>query len=97
MERYDALTRINCERAAEVGDRNAQYHLGLMYVLGEGVAPDYVIAHKWLDLAASGGNAEARALRVELSHEMTRAEIAEARRLARNWRCADPWGRGDRR
>lgn len=94
MDRYDALTVINCERAAEIGDHVAQYHLGLMYVLGEGVAPDYVIAHKWLDLAAMGGSTEARALKAELGPEMTGEEIARARRLARDWKPADGRSRG---
>ncbi len=41
--------------AAEQGDANAQYNLGVMYVLGEGVIQDDVYAHMWLNIAAASG------------------------------------------
>ena len=61
------------------------YHLGLMYAAGRDVSLDLVAAHKWLNIAAARGNLDARRMRTELSAEMSRAEIIEAQRQARQW------------
>ena len=39
--------------AAEQGDANAQYGLGLMYANGWGVPKENVEAHMWFNLAAA--------------------------------------------
>jgi uncharacterized protein len=63
-----------------------------MYDTGRGVLQDYVLAHKWYNLAAShhatweadvGANA-ARS-RDRLTTRMTPAQLAEAQRMAREW------------
>ena len=73
---------------AESGRVEAQYQLGLIFSTGTGGAPvDFVAAHKWLNLAAMRGSEDAKRLRVELAHDMSREEIAEAQRLAREWIC----------
>jgi TPR repeat protein len=59
--------------------------LGMMYSTGAEVPTDYVSAHKWFNLAAMKGNAEAIRLRREIAGEMTEAEIAKAQRAARDW------------
>jgi TPR repeat protein len=46
---------------------------------------DLVAAHKWFNLAAMRGNQEAKRYRMEIADEMSRAEIAEAQRQAREW------------
>ena len=46
--------------AAEQGDANAQYNLGLTYYNGEGVPQNYQEAVKWYCLAAEQGNADAQ-------------------------------------
>jgi uncharacterized protein len=43
--------------AAEQGNANAQYNLGVMYDNGDGVVQDYAEAVKWYRLAAEQGNA----------------------------------------
>ncbi|WP_439813897.1 hypothetical protein [Zavarzinia sp. CC-PAN008] len=73
------------ETAAAQGDIEACVELGLSYATGRGVERDYVIAHKWLNVAATKGDAEARQLRAELAHDMTAADVREAQRLAREW------------
>ncbi|MDP6709179.1 MAG: sel1 repeat family protein [Alphaproteobacteria bacterium] len=74
------------QQAAEAGADDAQYRLGLIYSCGQqGVAMDYVMAHMWLNVAAMNGNHAARELRKEISGDMSREEIAEAQRLARQW------------
>ena len=61
------------------------FHLGMMYCLGRDVDQDYVMAHKWFNIAALKGSAEARHYRCEISREMTASQIAEAQRQARAW------------
>lgn len=61
------------------------FRLGMMYSTGAEIPADYVSAHKWFNLAAMRGNAEAIRLRREIALEMTEAEIALAQRAARDW------------
>ena len=46
--------------AAERGDAEAQFRLGYLYQLGEGVSVDDVEAARWLRLAAEQGHADAQ-------------------------------------
>ncbi len=64
---------------------DALFALGIMYCAGREVAPDLVTAHKWFNLAATRGSAEARRYRSELALEMTKAEVVRAQKLAREW------------
>ena len=61
------------------------FELGMMYSVGRSVPVDYVSAHKWFNLAALRGNAEAIRLRREVADQMSVAEIASAQRAARSW------------
>ena len=74
------------QEAAQADDARAMLALGRAFVRGLGVPQDYVEAHKWLNLAAGLGNADAAAERDALAAEMTADERAEARMLARTWR-----------
>jgi hypothetical protein len=63
-----------------------------MYAKGQGVAQDYVQAHKWMNLAAANFSASeserregAVTSRDRLAAKMTPAQIAEAQKLARQW------------
>ena len=71
---------------AERGEAEAQYDLGLMYSTGQNVEQDYITAHKWFNLAALNGNNRAREERKELADMMSASEVAEAQRLAREWK-----------
>ncbi|MGZ8447263.1 MAG: tetratricopeptide repeat protein [Candidatus Deferrimicrobiaceae bacterium] len=80
-------------RAAEQGMADSQVNLGMMYYHGQGVPRDYVLAHMWLDLAASQYPASVRENLNDAVHYkdivnslMTPAQIAEAKRLAREWK-----------
>ncbi len=78
-------------KAAEQGDAYAQHNLGNMYGTGEGAPQDYVRAHMWLDLAVSrfpSGNDRDSAIRYRdlAASRMTPDQIAEAQRLAREWK-----------
>jgi TPR repeat protein len=78
--------------SAEQGDRDAQFRLGLMYLESKGVPQDYVQAHFWLNLAVSQASASwkkrdvAVALREHAASKMTPAQVAEAQKLAREWK-----------
>jgi len=75
-----------CRLAGEQGHAGAQIFLGAMYHLGQGVPRDDVLAHMWVNLAAVQGN-EGAAKGVEiLEKEMTPDQLAEAQRLAREWK-----------
>ena len=73
-------------RAANQGEANAQCFLGLMYFEGRGVPQDFVSAHMWLNFAAASGIEDAAEYRHALTAKMTPAQIAEAQRLAREWK-----------
>ena len=77
-------------KAAEQGYPNAQYNLGVMYQDGDGVPRDLVQAHKWFSLAAASGSEGAPDARPELESVMTKEQIAEAEKLASEWREAHP-------
>ncbi|MBU6482236.1 MAG: sel1 repeat family protein [Nitrospirae bacterium] len=72
--------------AADQGHPLAQTKLGIMYEDGEGVHQDRVRAHMWFSLAAAQGSELAGAFVTELTKEMTPAQIAEAQRLAQEWK-----------
>ena len=61
------------------------FELGMMYSVGRSVPIDFVTAHKWFNLAAMRGNADAIRLRREIADQMSESEIAQAQRAARAW------------
>ena len=69
--------------AAEQGFASAQGNLGVMYAFGDGVLKDYVYAHMWGNIAATNGNKKGAMLRDDFEKKMTPAQIAEAKKLAR--------------
>jgi len=73
-------------KAADKGFVLAQNYLGGMYAHGQGVRQDYVLAHMWLNLAAAQGNTEAVKNRDIVAAKMTPEQIAEAQKLAREWK-----------
>jgi TPR repeat protein len=72
--------------AAEQGNRKAQGALGAMYFSGMGVPQDYVQAHLWLNLAAVDGDKQLLKIRAAVEHMMTPIQLAEAQKLAREWK-----------
>jgi TPR repeat protein len=73
------------EQDAKRGRADALYNLGLAYSTGQGVAADYVAAHKWFNLAAARGVEEAKRWRNQIAGEMNPGQIAQAQKLAREW------------
>jgi hypothetical protein len=78
-------------RAANLGDAQAQYNLGLSYANGETGKPDNVSAHMWFNLAAAHfpyGTGQRAAVnnRDLLVKKMTRDQVVEAEKWAREWK-----------
>ena len=85
MAVIDMNVVADVEDEAKNAKPQALYQLGLCYSTGNGVELDLVRAHKYFNLAAMKGVAEARLWRAELAQQMAPNEIAEAQRLARLW------------
>jgi TPR repeat protein len=77
-------------KAADAGDVWAQFHLAVAYDKGRGVPQDYVQAHLWFNLAASRTTGQAQKYasdeRDSIARKMTSQQIAEAQRLASEWK-----------
>jgi TPR repeat protein len=77
-------------KAAEQGYAPAQNNLGNLYAEGRGVPQDYVQAHVWANLAASRSNGPEHEIAINnrdvVAEKMTPAQIAEAQKLAREWK-----------
>jgi TPR repeat protein len=86
-----AQAAIWFRKAADQGDAVAQNNLGGIYYEGQGELQDFVRAHMWFNLAASRAeDAETREQATKnreiLAAKMTPAQIAEAQRMAREWK-----------
>lgn len=85
MARFDSQ---NSEMAAMTGGEtraDAFCDMGLMYATGRGCDVDLVAAHKWLNIAAIKGCDRAAELRADLAATMSKADLAQALRAAREW------------
>ena len=71
--------------AAEVGNVDAQFYLGLTYA--QGAPQEYVLAHMWVNIANSRKQKDAASYLGRLESRMTADEIAMAQELA--IRCRD--------
>jgi uncharacterized protein len=87
FNRRDYATALRLTRPlAEQGDATAQYNLGVFYDNGLAVPQDHVRALMWFNLAAAQGKEGAAAFRDLVARRMTPAQIAEAQKLARDWK-----------
>jgi TPR repeat protein len=85
MARFE-IAEVACAALGEApAGAGTFFELGMMYSVGRSVPVDFVSAHKWFNLAAMRGNADAARLRREIAEQMSAAEIAEAQRAARAW------------
>ena len=81
-------------KSALQGDAYAQTSLGYMYQLGQGVAQDYVRSHMWFNICAaelakrafSGPKSLCSKARDAVAKGMTPSQLAEAQKLAREWK-----------
>lgn len=85
-DKWRRLAEIKFRERAERGDSASQYMLSSIVV-------DNVEKHMWLNICASGSGLMARQAalaREKLSNQMTAAQVAEAQKLAREWKHAKP-------
>jgi len=73
-------------KSADQGNASAQSNLGVMYATGYGVPEDYVQAHMWFNLAAAQGYDKAKKNRDVFAKKMSVEQIAQAQKLARDWK-----------
>ena len=85
MSRLDMSSRGIAEFAAQGGQHDALFELGLSFCTGRDGTVDLVEAHKWFNIAAMRGNDEAKRYRCELARDMSKAEIIRAQKRAREW------------
>ena len=82
--RGDFATAMRLMRPlADQGDVTAQTVVGLMHYFNYG---DHVSAYMWFNLAAAQGNTFAEMFLKDTADKMTPAQIAEAQKLAREWK-----------
>ena len=87
IKRRDYATAVRLIRPlAEQGDATAQYNLGVFYDNGLDVPQDRVSAYMWFSLSAAQGKEGAATFRDLIARRMTPAQIAEAQKLAREWK-----------
>ncbi len=79
-------------KAADQGDPYAEASLGILFNFGKGVQRDYTEAYMWYERAAmhsQGGNKDSIVeMRDGIAEKLTTQQIAEAKRLAREWKPA---------
>ncbi len=85
MARFEVHEAELAAMGAQVNSGDFFFQLGITYSVGRGVPQDCVAAHKWFNLAAQEGKAEAIRYRQELAGEMTKADVGEALRQAREY------------
>jgi hypothetical protein len=85
MARYEILDSNMAPLGEGPAARDMLFELGMMYSVGRDAPVDLVAAHKWFNLAAMTGNADAVRLRREIANQMSDVEIACAQRAARDW------------
>lgn len=85
---YDAAADFYAQGAVQ-GNPFAQAMLGLLYDKGHGVPQDFILAYKWLNLAAAHTNGHEHdtyaRLRDAVASKMSKDEFAEGQRLASHW------------
>jgi TPR repeat protein len=85
MARFEILNADAAPLGEGPGAGDMLFELGMLYSVGHEVPVDLVSAHKWFNLAAVKGNADAIRLRREIADQMSEIEIATAQRAARDW------------
>jgi len=85
MARVEFASLDTTEAPYQGATPDALFELGLMYCAGRDVSLDLVEAHKWFNLAAQRGNVEAKRYRSKIATELSKAEVARAQKLAREW------------
>ena len=79
----DAATPVEASAIPDV-----LFERGLYWASGRAGVVNLIAAHKWFNLAAVKGRADAIQMRREIAELMSEVEIATAQREARDWMTA---------
>lgn len=90
MARFELPEAVTAGLGEAPATADTLFELGMTYASGRSEPADLVSAHKWFNLAAMKGHAEAVERRREIAAEMSDAEIGQAQRAARDWLKANP-------
>jgi len=85
MARFEVHETELAAMGGQVVAADFYFQLGITYSIGRGVPTDRIAAHKWFNLAAAEGNSRATIYRQELAVEMSKADVGEALRQAREY------------
>ena len=85
MARFEVIEDAMAETRTASAHPDILYDLGMMYATGRDCPIDLVAAHKWLNIAAIKGCADAINLRAKVASTMPKADLARALREARDW------------
>jgi uncharacterized protein len=80
---FDSATPVNATAVSDV-----LFERGLYWASGRSGVVNLIAAHKWFNLAALKGRADAIRMRREVAELMSGEEIAVAQREARDWMMA---------
>jgi TonB family protein len=69
------------QELAEIGNPQAQYALGVMYLRGEGASSNQLLGYGWLKLASENGHAKATELLPKIRADMVDESVGAAERL----------------
>jgi hypothetical protein len=77
-------------KAAKTGHSPSQFNLGLAYIYGQGVPQSYSLAYMWVSISASSGEfgdySQTAEIRDDIAQKMTPQQVADAQRLAADWK-----------
>lgn len=74
------------EKAANLGVKDSQVNLGILYTKGMGVEEDLESAYKWFAIAAKGGDTDAAKKRDTVAQAMRPEQLEAARGAAELWK-----------
>ena len=74
------------EKAAELGIKDSQVNLGILYTKGLGVEKDLVTAYKWFGVASQAGDSDASSKRDTVSGLMTKDQLQHGRAEIELWK-----------
>ncbi|MFK5977260.1 MAG: peptidoglycan-binding protein [Rhizobiaceae bacterium] len=76
------------EKAAELGIKDSQVNLGILYTKGLGVEKDLVAAYKWFGVASRAGDSDASSKRDTVAGLMTKEQLELGRAEIELWKKA---------
>ena len=88
MTADDAQAAVWISKAAQQGDGYAQATLAALYQAGRGVPLDLIQAYKWYQLSQRSSRTDSSDQLRELASVMSKGQIADAERMATEWRPA---------